>query len=123
LRDGQSFMIAACCRMNRRPTSSRFRGSRALRCSASCSPAALICARNRSGHHRHAALGAAGTARFRIATPLDNAVPANDPDYFLTGHAELTRPDQRAMAPYGNPSSGHVLDLAKGGTNVVAVRN
>lgn len=58
-----------------------------------------------------------------VATPLDNAVPANDPDYFLTGHAELTRPDQRAMLPYGNPSSGHVLDLAKGGTNVVAVRN
>jgi pilus assembly protein CpaC len=58
-----------------------------------------------------------------VATPLDNSVPANDPDFFLTGHGELTRPDQRALIAHGIPSSGHLLDLPKGGINVVAVRN
>jgi pilus assembly protein CpaC len=58
-----------------------------------------------------------------MATPLDNAIPANDPDFFLTGNSELTRPDQRALIGYGVPFSGHILDMPKGGTNVVAVRN
>jgi pilus assembly protein CpaC len=58
-----------------------------------------------------------------IATPLDNTIPANDPDYFLTGNAELSRAAQRKLIGYGVPFSGHMLDLPKGGTNVVAVRN
>ena len=58
-----------------------------------------------------------------IATPLDNTIPANDADFFLTGNAELTRRDQRALIGYGVPFSGHMLELPKGGTNVVAVRN
>ncbi len=58
-----------------------------------------------------------------IATPLDNTIPANEADFFLTGNAELTREDQRALIGYGVPLSGHVLDLPKGGINVVAVRN
>jgi pilus assembly protein CpaC len=58
-----------------------------------------------------------------IATPLDNTIPANDPDFFLTGNAELTRPDQRALTGWGAPFSGHMLDLPKGATDVVAVRN
>ena len=58
-----------------------------------------------------------------IATPLDNTIPANDADFFLTGNAELTRRDQRNLVGYGLPFSGHILDLPKGGTNVVAVRN
>jgi pilus assembly protein CpaC len=58
-----------------------------------------------------------------VATPLDNSVPANDPDFFLTGHGELTRPQQRELVAHGIPSSGHMLDLPKGGINVVAVRN
>jgi pilus assembly protein CpaC len=58
-----------------------------------------------------------------IATPLDNTVPANDPDFFLTGNAELTRTDQRALIGQGVPFSGHMLDLPKGATDVVAVRN
>ncbi len=58
-----------------------------------------------------------------IATPLDNTIPANDPDFFLTGNAELTRTDQRALIGQGVPFSGHILDLPKGATDVVAVRN
>jgi pilus assembly protein CpaC len=58
-----------------------------------------------------------------IATPFDNTIPANDPDFFLTGNAELTRPDQRALTGWGAPFSGHMLDLPKGATDVVAVRN
>jgi pilus assembly protein CpaC len=58
-----------------------------------------------------------------IATPLDNTIPANDADFFLTGNAELTRTDQRALVGQGVPFSGHILDLPKGATDVVAVRN
>jgi pilus assembly protein CpaC len=58
-----------------------------------------------------------------IATPLDNTIPANDADFFLTGNAELTRPDQRALTGWGMPFSGHMLELPKGATDVVAVRN
>lgn len=58
-----------------------------------------------------------------IATPLDNTIPANDADFFLTGNSELTRPDQRVLVGFGVPFSGHVLDLPKGGTDVVAARN
>ncbi|MCC6890882.1 MAG: type II and III secretion system protein family protein [Hyphomicrobiales bacterium] len=58
-----------------------------------------------------------------VATPLDNTIPANDADYFMTGNAELTRPNQQALIGYGFPFTGHMLDLPKGGANVVAVRN
>ena len=58
-----------------------------------------------------------------IATPLDNTTPANDADFFLTGNAELTRTDKRALVGFGVPFSGHILDFPKGATNVVAVRN
>ncbi len=57
-----------------------------------------------------------------LASPFDNSVLATDAEFFLTGHAELTRSD-RAPAGPGIPLSGHVLELSKGGTNVVAVRN
>ncbi len=58
-----------------------------------------------------------------MATPLDSTLPANDPDFFTTGNAELSRTDQRALIGHGVPFSGHILELPKGGTNVVAVRN
>jgi pilus assembly protein CpaC len=58
-----------------------------------------------------------------VATPLDNTVPANDVDFFATGNAELSRNDQRALIGHGIPLAGHMLDLPKGGTNVIAVRN
>ena len=58
-----------------------------------------------------------------MATPLDSTLPANDPDFFTTGNAELSRTDQRALIGHGVPFSGHILKLPKGGTNVVEVRN
>jgi pilus assembly protein CpaC len=58
-----------------------------------------------------------------VQTPLDNTVPANDADVFLTGNFELSRGDQRALLGHGIPLSGHILDLPKGGISVVEVRN
>jgi pilus assembly protein CpaC len=59
-----------------------------------------------------------------IATPLDNTLPANDADLFLMGKTEVRREAVRAMA--GIPPrhyTGHMLDLPKGGTHVISVRN
>jgi pilus assembly protein CpaC len=58
-----------------------------------------------------------------IKSPLDNTLPANDADFFLMGKGELSKPKARATAGNVLPFSGHILDLPKGGTNVVAVRN
>jgi pilus assembly protein CpaC len=58
-----------------------------------------------------------------IHTPLDNTVPANDPDFFLLGMGERSKAGARATAGNVMPYSGHILDLPKGGANVVAVRN
>jgi len=32
-----------------------------------------------------------------MASPLDSTLPANDPDFFTTGNAELSRTDQRGL--------------------------
>jgi pilus assembly protein CpaC len=60
-----------------------------------------------------------------VATPLDNNLPANDPDFFLTGNSELSRLDQRALIGHGLPLTGHILELPKRGrdVNVVQVRD
>jgi len=58
-----------------------------------------------------------------IKTPLDNAVPGNDADFFLAGKAELPRGDLRTETGAERPYSGHVLDLPKGDNNVVASKN
>jgi pilus assembly protein CpaC len=58
-----------------------------------------------------------------VKTPLDNTLPANDPDFFLLGKGELPKAAARAAAGNVLPFSGHILDLPKGGTHVVAVRN
>jgi pilus assembly protein CpaC len=58
-----------------------------------------------------------------IKTPLDNAVPGNDADFFLAGKAELARGDLRTETGAERPYSGHVLDLPKGDNNVVASKN
>src|SRR5262245_8582511 len=58
-----------------------------------------------------------------METPLDNTIPANDADFFLTGNAELTKRDQSKLIGFGVPFAGHIIDLPKGATNVVAVRN
>jgi pilus assembly protein CpaC len=58
-----------------------------------------------------------------IKTPLDNTVPANDPDFFLMGKSELTPTDLRLALGHQKPFVGHILDLPKGGANVVTVKN
>jgi pilus assembly protein CpaC len=65
-----------------------------------------------------------------IKTPLDNTLPANDADFFLDGKAEIPRAQQRAVMGVERPFAGHVidlprhvLDLPKGGQNVVASKN
>jgi pilus assembly protein CpaC len=58
-----------------------------------------------------------------VATPLDSSLPANDADHFLMGNAEVPRAEHRALIGHGIAFTGHVLELPKGGANVVAVRN
>jgi pilus assembly protein CpaC len=59
-----------------------------------------------------------------IKTPLDSSLPVNDADLFLLGKTEITPAAARLEA--GVPArefTGHMLDLPKGGTNVVSARN
>ncbi|MEA2981617.1 MAG: pilus assembly protein CpaC [Alphaproteobacteria bacterium] len=59
-----------------------------------------------------------------IKTPLDTARPVNDVDLFLMGKTEL--PPAKARLVNGVPArefTGHVLDLPKGGEDVLSVRN
>ena len=59
-----------------------------------------------------------------IKTPLDTSVPANDVDLFLMGKVEL--PPAKARLVNGvvpREFTGHMLDLPKGGQDVVSVRN
>jgi pilus assembly protein CpaC len=58
-----------------------------------------------------------------IKTPLDNTLPANDIDFFLMGKSEITPTDARMAVGQQRPFVGHILDLPKGGANVVAVKN
>ena len=59
-----------------------------------------------------------------IKTPLDTSVPVNDVDLFLMGKTELSPAKARLVS--GVPPrefSGHMLDLPKGGADVISVRN
>jgi pilus assembly protein CpaC len=60
-----------------------------------------------------------------VQTPLDNTLPANDPDLFLMGKVEVTKPQAAKWAgvpPRNN--TGHVLDIPKGANaDVVSVKN
>ncbi len=59
-----------------------------------------------------------------IKTPLDGSLPVNDADLFLMGKIEVSQAKARNEA--GIPArvfTGHVLDLPKGGMNVVSARN
>jgi pilus assembly protein CpaC len=59
-----------------------------------------------------------------IKTPLDSSVPVNDVDLFLMGKTEL--PPAKARLVNGvlpREFTGHVLDLSKGDTDVLSVRN
>ncbi len=59
-----------------------------------------------------------------IKTPLDSSLPVNDVDLFLMGKTEL--PPAKARLVNGvlpREFTGHVLDLPKGDTDVLSVRN
>jgi pilus assembly protein CpaC len=59
-----------------------------------------------------------------IKTPLDSSLPVNDVDLFLHGKTEIIPAVAQEIS--GVPPrefTGHVLDLPKGGINVVSVRN
>jgi pilus assembly protein CpaC len=58
-----------------------------------------------------------------VKTPLDNTLPANDIDFFLMGKSEITPADARMAVGQTQAYVGHILDLPKGGANVVAVKN
>jgi pilus assembly protein CpaC len=57
-----------------------------------------------------------------IKTPLDNTLPANDADFFLMGKTEISKPALSATLGGGRMFTGHVLDLPKGASNVVALK-
>jgi pilus assembly protein CpaC len=53
-----------------------------------------------------------------VKTPLDNTLPGNDVDFFVNNKAELRRADLRAVeGPPEQPYTGHMLELATGGTH------
>jgi pilus assembly protein CpaC len=59
-----------------------------------------------------------------IKTPLDASLPVNDADLFLMGKTEITPAMAKLVA--GLPRTelaGHVLDLPKGGADVLRVNN
>jgi len=56
-----------------------------------------------------------------VKTPLDGTLPANDIDFFLMGKSEVSPADVRMAIGQQRPFVGHMLDLPKGGTNVVDV--
>ncbi len=57
-----------------------------------------------------------------VKTPADDALPPNDPDFFLLGKTEVTRTEAMALTPItariaaagDRPFTGHMLDLPKG---------
>jgi pilus assembly protein CpaC len=58
-----------------------------------------------------------------VKTPLDNTLPGNDIDFFLMGKAEISPAEARLAVGHQRPFVGHILDVRKGGVNVVAVKN
>ena len=117
---------------DRRPAAERGEGQRragsVARQPAGARPAVLQpllpAAGDRPRHHRHAASGAAGTpglpsSRRRSTTRCRPTMRTSSSPAMPSSRAR----DQRALIGHGVPFSGHILDLPKGGTNVVEVRN
>jgi pilus assembly protein CpaC len=56
-----------------------------------------------------------------LRTPLDGSRPANDPEFFLHGQAEITAPMERRLKGRSDgsaPPIGHILDVPKGERHV-----
>jgi pilus assembly protein CpaC len=58
-----------------------------------------------------------------LKTPLDNTLPPNDADLFLMGKSEITPTDARLALGQQGKFIGHIIDLPKGSTNVVYVKD
>jgi len=58
-----------------------------------------------------------------LKTPLDTMVPGNDVDVFLTGKGEVPRGELRTAMGVERVNTGHMLDLPKGGSDVVVSKN
>lgn len=57
-----------------------------------------------------------------LRTPLDNSRPANDPELYLLGQAEITKPIERRLKGISDgrhPPLGHILDVPKPAQAVV----
>ncbi|MGA2567130.1 MAG: type II and III secretion system protein family protein, partial [Pseudolabrys sp.] len=60
-----------------------------------------------------------------VKTPADDALPPNDPDFFLLGKTEVLQAEAMAFTPVtariaaagDRPFTGHMLDLPKGDSN------
>jgi pilus assembly protein CpaC len=55
-----------------------------------------------------------------LRVPTDDAVAGNDPDFFLLGKAEVTKPQRRALAGVPRPLTGHLLNLSTAGAPYAA---
>jgi pilus assembly protein CpaC len=56
-----------------------------------------------------------------LRTPLDGSRPANDPEFFLLGQSEITKPIERRLKGRSDgsaPPIGHILDVPKGEQHV-----
>src|SRR5262245_4214494 len=58
-----------------------------------------------------------------VKTPLDNTILGNDADLFLAGKGEIPRAELRTAMGAERPNTGHMLDLPKGGSDVVVSKN
>jgi pilus assembly protein CpaC len=58
-----------------------------------------------------------------LKTPLDTSLPPNDVDLFLMGKTEITPAMARLINGAPRQYTGHMLELPKGGANVVSSRN
>jgi pilus assembly protein CpaC len=55
-----------------------------------------------------------------MRVPTDDAVAGNDPDFFLLGKAEVTKPLRRELAGVPRPLTGHLLNLSTAGAPYAA---
>jgi pilus assembly protein CpaC len=59
------------------------------------------------------------TPGMKLASPLENSTPTNDPEFFLTGQQELPKKKTRALDPAVDRGPyGHILDVNVSNTNI-----
>ena len=126
LRDGQSFVIGGLLQSNGKNAISQlpWLGDVPV-LGALFRSASVPEERNRSRHHRHAAAGAPGAARRRHQDAA-RRLAAGQRRRSVPDGQDRSHAGRGARLMAGVPPrefTGHMLDLPKGGTNVVSVRN